>query len=143
MKRQKRMTVREIADRLDQAAYTLKRLPKVTVQGYFGTWPPIMQEALYAYGWEEARIKAGPPSAQHISEMDEVLRWFLWLESEETTLVWLRACGLKWKKIGRLLGWSVRKLQYDWRVALVKIAHRLAHPEEDFVYPYRKKIQNG
>ena len=94
MKRQKRMTVREIADRLDQDAYTLKRLPKVTVQGYFGTWPPFMQEAIYAYDWKEARIKFGPPSAQHISEMDETLRWFLWLESEEATLVWLLTPGL-------------------------------------------------
>ncbi len=143
MKRKNNPTAAEVADRLEQAAHTLRRLPKVTVRGYFGTWPPIMQEALYAYGWEEARLRPGPPSAIHISEMDETLRWFLWLESHETTLVWLRACGVRWKTISRLSGWSVRKMQYDWRVALVKIAHRLGSPEEHFAYPYRKRIQNG
>ncbi len=139
----KKLSITDVADRLEQAAQTLRRLPPVRVRGFFGTWPPIMQEAIYAYGWEEARIKLGPPSARHISEMDEALRWFMWLEREEVTLLWLRACGVKWKKIGRLVGWSVRKLQYDWRIALAKIEYRLANPDMKFELPCIKRIQNG
>ncbi len=139
----KQMSMTDVADRLEQAAQTLRRLPPVRVRGFFGTWPPIMQEAIYAYGWEEARIKLGPPSARHISEMDETLRWLMWLEREEVMLVWLRACDVKWKKIGRLLGWSVRKLQYDWRIALAKIEYRLANPDMKFDLPCIKRIQNG
>ena len=143
MKSSKHLSMTDVADRLEQAAQTLRRLPPVKVRGYFGTWPQIMQEAIYAYGWEETRIKLGPPSARHITEMDEALRWFMWLEREEVTLVWLRACGVKWKKMNRLLGWSVRKLQYDWRIALAKIEYRLANPDMNFELPCIKRIQNG
>jgi hypothetical protein len=143
MKTPKHLSMTDIADRLEQAAQTLKRLPPVKVQGYFGTWPLIMQEAMSAYGWEEARLKLGPPSARHISEMDEVLRWLMWLEREEVKLVWLRACGARWKLIGRVLGWSVRKLQYDWRIALAKIEYRLANPDEIFELPCLTRIRNG
>ena len=62
MKTNQRMTITDVADRMEQAAHTMKRLPKVKVRGYFGTWPPIMQEAVYAYGWEEVHIKKGPPN---------------------------------------------------------------------------------
>lgn len=143
MKSSKHLSMTDVADRLEQAAQTLRRLPPVRVRGYFGAWPPIMHEAIYAYGWEETRIKLGPPSARHISEMDEALRWLMWLEREEVTLVWLRACDLKWKKIHRILGWSVRKLQYDWRIALAKIEYRLANPDMKFELPCIKRIQNG
>ncbi len=143
MNRSKRITVVDVADRLEQAAHTLKRLPKVAVQGFFGTWPAIVRESMEAYGWEDAHIHPGPPSPRHITEMDEALRWLMWLESDDVKLVWLRACGIRWKAIGRLTGWSVSKLQHDWRVALVKITHRLAHPEEKFDFPYKRMIRNG
>ncbi len=143
MNRRKVITVVDVADRLEQAAHTLKRLPKIAVQGYFGTWPSIVREAIEAYGWDDAHIHPGPPSPRHITEMDEALRWLMWLEVEEVKLVWLRAYGIRWKSISKLSGWSVRKLQHDWRIALVKIAHRLANPTEKFEFPYKRIIRNG
>lgn len=143
MKKIQKMSMTDIADRLEQAAQTLKRLPPVRMQGYFGTWPPIVQDAMQSYGWDEVRIKMGPPSSRHISEMEETLRWLMWLEREEVKLVWLRACGVKWKIIQRVLGWSVRKLQYDWRITLAKIEHRLAHPHLKFELPCLRNIRNG
>lgn len=143
MSRRKRITVSDVADRLEQAAHTMRRLPKVTVQGYFSAWPPIVREAMQAYGWEDAPLHVGPPSAKHISEMDEALRWLLWLERDEVRIVWLRACGIRWKAMGRLLGWSVRKLQYDWRVALFKIAYRIEHPADEIEPPYKRMIRIG
>jgi len=143
VKKKTKLAVTDVADRIEQAAHTLRRLPKVAVQGYFSAWPPIVHEAMQAYGWENVRVQPGPPSARHISEMDEALRWLMWLERDEVRIVWLRACGIRWKNIGRLLGWSVRKMQYDWHVALFKIVHRLGNPEAEFAFPYRQNIHNG
>ena len=106
-------------------------------------WPPIVRETMEAYGWDEARVHPGPPSARHISEMDEALRWMLWLERDEVRIVWLRASGLRWKKIGFALGWSVRKLQYDWRVALMKIVHCLNDPAAKTALSGSREIHKG
>lgn len=32
-----------VAERFREAAQTARRLPKVTVQGYFNTWPAILR----------------------------------------------------------------------------------------------------
>lgn len=136
-------TVSDVADRIEQAAHTMRKLPKVTVQGYFNAWPPIVREAMEAYGWEDAHVRPGPPSAHQITEMDEVMLWLMWLEREEVRLVWLRANGVRWKRMSLELGWSVRKLQYDWRIALMKIVHRLGNPKEKITLPYKRHIQGG
>ena len=138
-----RKTVTDVADRVEQAACTMRKLPKVTVQGYFNAWPLIVREAMEAYGWDGVRVYPGPPSARQITEMDEVMLWLMWLEREEVKLVWLRANGMRWKNLGRLTGWSVRKLQYDWQVALMKIVHRLNNPSEKTALPYKRMIRNG
>ncbi len=143
MSKGKSLTLKDVADRIEQAAHTLRKLPKVTVQGYFNAWPPIVREAMDAYGWEDAHIHPGPPSARQITEMDEVMLWLMGLEREEVRIVWLRANGIRWKRIGLELGWSVRKLQYDWRVALMKIVHRLNNPNEKIVLPYKRRIHGG
>jgi hypothetical protein len=36
------MAMAAIADRLEEAAHTLRRLPKVTVQGFKSNWPPTV-----------------------------------------------------------------------------------------------------
>jgi hypothetical protein len=75
--------------------------------------------------------------------MDEVMLWLMGLEREDVRIVWLRANGIRWKRIGLELGWSVRKLQYDWRVALMKIVHRLNNPNEKITLPYKRRIHGG
>jgi hypothetical protein len=72
------LTMTATADRLEEAAHTL-RLPKVTVQGFKSNWPPTVNEFHEAYGYNEAEVRLGPPSARHISEMDEALQWMMLL----------------------------------------------------------------
>jgi Domain of unknown function (DUF6362) len=112
------ITLVAIADRLEEAAHTLRRLPKVTVQGFKSNWPPTVNEFHEAYGYNEAEVRLGPPSARHISEMDEALQWMLLLtvDPEYTRkLVWLRANGVRWKAIQRRFPHSRTKLYTDWR----------------------------
>lgn len=119
-----KLTLVAIADRLEQAAYTLRRLPRVTVDGYKSNWPSTVNEFHEAYGYNEATMRLGPPSARHITEMDEALRWMLLLNDDpEYTrkLVWLRANRVRWKRITQRFGHSRTKLYLDWRNALYAI----------------------
>jgi hypothetical protein len=75
-----KLTMSAIADRLEEAAHTLRRLPKVTVQGFKSNWPPTANEFHEAYGYNDAEVRLGPPSALHITEMDEALSWLLLLD---------------------------------------------------------------
>ncbi len=143
MSKGKNLTLKDVSDRIDQAAHTMRKLPKVAVKGYFNVWPAIVREAMEAYGWDEMHVHPGPPSAHQITEMDEVMLWLMWLERDEVRIVWLRASGVRWKRIGLETGWSVRKLQYDWRIAIMKIVHRLNNPNEKITLPYTRHIQRG
>lgn len=69
-----------IADRLEEAAHTLRRLPKVMVQGFKSNWPQTVNEFHETYGYNDAEVRLGPPSARHITEMDEALSWLLLLD---------------------------------------------------------------
>lgn len=142
MKTATRITIITVADRLDQAAYTMRRLPKVKVQGYASTWPEIVREFVEAYGWNEVTTRLGPPSPRHITEMDETLRWLLWLEKYETKLVWLRANGARWKTIGYRLGFGETKLRSDWKVALVKIVWKLNNDPDNRDFHYKKELKS-
>lgn len=135
--------VDEVADRLDQAINTLKKLPPVRVQGYRCYWPDVIYSAAEAYGWEPARRVRSLPSSREIDEMDEALRWLMWLNRYEVKLIVLRAFGRKWKQIGYELGWSVRKLQVDWQVALFKVLQNLNTPCTKKRLPYQRMLQNA
>lgn len=124
------LTMTFVADRLEEAAYTLRRLPKVTVQGFKSNWPPTVNEFHEAYGYNDAEVRLGPPSAKHITEMDEALRWMLLVKDDpEYTrkLVWLRANRVRWKRIEARFGHSRTKLHLDWRNAIHTILVAL-HP---------------
>ena len=119
-------TAHDVAERFEEAAMTLRRLPPVKVQGYFSTWPPIIRTV--AELWHEERLprRLGPPSAEAISRMEHTIQWVCWLSDEEARrLVWLRAEKVRWREIcdhfccGRTKAWQM------WVMALLTIATRL------------------
>jgi hypothetical protein len=117
-----KLTMVAIADRLEEAAHTLRRLPKVTVQGFKSNWPAVISEFHEAYGYNDAEVRLGPPTARHITEMDEALSWMMLLTVEPEylrKLVWLRANRVRWKRIESRFGFSRTKLHTDYRNALM------------------------
>jgi len=114
-----------VAGRLAEAADTLRRLPRVKVQGYFSTWPTVIRDFWEAFGWHEAEVRLGPPTAAAIDRMDETVLWLRWLEPDEVRLVWLRAEGVRWKLICARFGVGRTTAWYKWSGALAKIAGRL------------------
>lgn len=131
-------TAKDVADRFEQAIYTLKRLPPVRVQGYFNLWPAIKYTEREVWEMEKLPMRLGPPSAQSISRMEQTLEWITWLDVEERKLVWLRAYKVRWKSICVRIGVDRSTAWRYWVIALTKIATRLNstgkpcdHPDEE------------
>jgi hypothetical protein len=122
----KKYTVTDVADRFEEAAQTLRRLPRVGVQGYFNAMPPVIRTAAEILQEEKLPMRMGPPSAEAISRMEEVLDWIWWLDDEdERRLIWLRAERVVWKRICWRLGCGRTKAWQMWTYALLKIVTRL------------------
>ena len=119
-------TVTDVANRFEEAAYTLRRLPRQRAKGYFSTWPPVIHTVMEQLQSDRLPFRLGPPTAEAIDRMDETIQWIFWLEGEdERRLVWLRAERVIWKQICRRIGCGRTKAWQMWVYALLKIATRL------------------
>lgn len=110
-----------VADRLEEAATTLKRLPDEKIRQLRSNWPetiPVWGD----YGDEKSRVRLGSPSPEAIDRMDETLSWLRWLEPDEVQLVWARAERIPWKLIMRRFGRARSTLSAWWMAALYQIA---------------------
>ena len=126
MREIKKWTVTDVADRFEEAAYTLKRLPPVKVQGYFNVYPEVIRTSIEIMQGEKLPMRLGPPSAAAISRMEETLEWIFWLDDEdERRLVWLRAARVPWRPICYRIGCGRTKAWQMWTYALLKIVTRL------------------
>lgn len=128
------ITPREVEDRFEEAALTLKRLPNPPgsgARGYGRSWPEYVHEAKHAYGYEEARMRV-IPNPREIQRMEEALEWLALVggDSEQAIIdnrriVWMRAEGHRWKQICRAVGCVRSTAWRRWTAALVTIANRL------------------
>lgn len=118
-------TPKLVADRLEEAASTLRRLPSVAPRGQYSFWPDIIHDANDAYGWNDAELRLGLPSAEEITRMDECLEWLYWVTPNELRLVWLRAERAPWKKIMRRFGVCRTTVWSRWTAVLLQIATHL------------------
>ena len=120
-----RWTAKLVEARVEEAADTLRRLPEERARTARSTWPPIIRDFWDMYGAEPARLRLGPPPAAAIDRMDQTLEWLRWLEPDDARIVWLRACGVRWKAICWRLGSDRQSLWRRWVAALTLIAGRL------------------
>lgn len=125
-KEPKKWTVTDVADRFEEAAQTLRRMPPVKVQGYFNVYPEVIRTSIEIMQGEKLPMRLGPPPADAISRMEETLDWIFYLDDEdERRLVWLRAERVIWKQICWRLGCGRTKAWQMWTYALLKIVTRL------------------
>ncbi len=115
-------TPKMVAQRFEEAAKTLERLPESQVQQLRASWPPVVQEV---FDEEGRTIPRGPPTGDAIDRMDETFTWLKWLEKEQTKLVWSKAEGMPWKLILRRLGVCRATAWQWWMSALTEVASRL------------------
>lgn len=118
-------TVTMVEERFVDAADTMKRLPDVRVPGYFNTWPKMLYEFADLVGQEPPRFTRVRPTAEAISRMEETLDWLKWLESVDRKIVWLRACGERWKQVCWKAKLQRAAAHEHWVYALCIVAARL------------------
>ncbi len=121
----KKYTALEVADRFEEAVYTLKRLPPVRVQGHFNAWPKVIRSTAERLQEQKEPMRLPPPQPAAISRMEECLEWVLSLNETERDLVWMRAKRTPWKTICRHIGYRRTKAWELYTIALLKIVTRL------------------
>ncbi len=125
-----RWTVKMVADRLEEAANTLRRLPVTGLKpkGYGRSWPDVISDAVGACDCDGPVIRFGPPPADAITRMDQAMEWLRWLEPDQVRLVWLRASRTPWKMIMRGFGISRSTASTRWNAAILQIVAILNLP---------------
>jgi hypothetical protein len=113
-----------VEERLEEAAWVLKRLPEPRMHGYFSTWPEILRSFGDLVGQEPRPMKI-TPSARDITRMEETLTWTAGLDPIDGKIVWLRAHGMRWKRICWTVGLQRSAAHQHWLYALCVIAFRL------------------
>ncbi|MCC5960559.1 MAG: hypothetical protein JJU08_14600 [Rhodobacteraceae bacterium] len=124
------ITPREIEDRLEEAALTLRRLPAPSgsgPKGYGNSWPEFVRDARHAYGYHEARMRV-IPNAGEIARMEETIGWLLLIaHPDDRRIVWMRAEGWRWKPICWRFGVSRTTAWQRWTAALLTIRKSLTY----------------
>lgn len=119
-------SVREIEDRFEEAAVTLRRLPDGSgARGYGSSWPEVVRSAHAAYGYDEARPPRIVPSAAAISRMEECFDWLRLVDPEDARIIWLRAEGVRWRQVCIRSGCVRSTAWRRWVAALQTIANKL------------------
>ena len=121
------LTPREIEDRFEEAAITLRRIPNPPgsgPRGYGQSWPEYVHEAKHAYGYDEVRIRI-IPSAAEIQRMEECIDWLRWLAPDDAKLIWFRAEGYRWRQVCIKIGCVRQTAWRRWVAAILTVRNHL------------------
>jgi hypothetical protein len=113
-----------VAEHFEEAVGTSRKLPAVTVQGYFNSLPDIVHtpNELMLMEARPTKVKARP---DEISRLEQSLEWMRWLTVKERKLIWRRAAKTPWKRICCDLGYVRMTVWRKWVCALTKISTQL------------------
>ena len=120
----KRWTPSLIADELEDAVATLRKLPPVIIQGYFTVWPIIKYTEMEVLQQEKLPLKLRART-EEITRLEETFSWMGCIEIDERKLLWKRAAKVRWKMICREMGCDRSTAWRQWVIALTKIANFL------------------
>ena len=90
------ISIDEIKENLIFAANIMRRLPAVKAQGYHCTWPKFCTDADDFCNEGEVWLM---PLPQEITAMENILSWLEYTSFENRRIIWLRSCGMGWKRI--------------------------------------------
>ena len=120
-----------IEEWLKIAAMVDKSLPPVRPAKVVGQKWDIVRE-WYEYLWDtnddiEPHFQ---PTNKQISMWEEVvLRWFRLIDNTtDKKIVWLRACGVSWTKIGKKVHLSRQSVALHYKNAIEDLAKKLSKP---------------
>jgi hypothetical protein len=111
---------------LEDAAATLRAMPRASLKAHLTSWPEVVQNSVSLLATSE-RTRTRPPAPQPraIDRMDEVLSWLLACEEGERRILWARACKIPWRKLEALDGRSHMTLRQVANRGLQKVRRHL------------------
>ena len=69
MNQAKEWTVTDVVERFEEAAFTLRRLPSMKVDGYFNTYPDVIRTTVKLMHADKLPLRLSPSSSAAISRM--------------------------------------------------------------------------
>ncbi len=128
-----------VAERLEEAARTLKSLPTKgcfpkglaaqwpeVVRGFWETWNALPDQGARRSFAEDRLAAVVIPSAAAIDRMDQTLGWLCWIgERRKVRVLWARALGVRPTLLARSLGCHRDTVTAWQRQGLEQIARRL------------------
>lgn len=95
-----------------EAARTIMRLPSAGVKGYGSGWPDWLRDADLAYGYNQERVRLGPPSGREVDRLDKFIDLIWAVDPSDAKIVmtvafsaqkngWPRTRGPQWSKVAR------------------------------------------
>jgi hypothetical protein len=145
-------TPKMVAARMEEAVRTLQtlRVSGLKPRGYVSSWPDMVLDPNEAFGRDEVELRAGPPTPDAITRMDEALQWLCCLEPDQARLVWMHAEGVPRKTICAKVGMSRAKAWRSWAAALMTIASAInaslrttSHGESQEELFHREYLRTG
>lgn len=120
------ITLSEVEERFEDAAYTLKHVRvERGSRGYGSSWPDVVRSAFTAYGEDAARPMRIVPSAASISKMEECIDWLRFVEGDVARIIWLKAEGVQWRHICIRSGMVRQTAWRKWVAGLQTIVNHL------------------
>lgn len=114
------MTIEQIKQDLETAAYVDRLLPPIKVQGCRSFMPEIIYTQQEIAFMDRRPIRPRPTQEQ-INLWERVILWMRPLNVDERKLVWKRANRLPWKLLEREFGISRQALTHNYNTAIGKI----------------------
>ena len=117
------MDMADVIRRPAEAAKVLGRLPEGSryKHPFLTSWPDYKSDPNTAYGHEDVKVKPPIPSPAAIQRMEEVLVWLQLVPVEYRRLLWFRAEGCTWRKLGRYFGCGSRQVRLRWRDGIASL----------------------
>ena len=115
---------------LEEAAAIHRRLPPVTVQGYFNLWPATLKDDWERlYDTVNSKTRLGSPMPSEVTYHENIMTWLRWLDPYNQKLVWMRANRIPWKIVEAKLGRGKTALWQDYKGAIALLTGKLSARE--------------
>ena len=113
----------DVIRRLAEAAKILGRLPEGSryEHPFLTSWPDYRSVPNRAYGYVDVKVKPPIPSPAAIQRMEEVPVWLQLVPMEYRRLLWFRAEGGSWRKLGRYFSCGSRQARLRSRDGIVSL----------------------
>ncbi|MBO5038408.1 MAG: helix-turn-helix domain-containing protein [Alphaproteobacteria bacterium] len=117
------ITIEEVKQDLETAAYVERLLPPVRAPKYRNCMPDIIYTPQELIFMEKRPLKIRPTQEQITLWERVVLKWLPVLSLDERRLVWKRANRIPWKLLCREYGVSRQMLAIRYDKAIIKIQY--------------------